>query len=65
MTEEEFEEYQESHAGYCTTCQAWTHDCCEPDAREYECPECGKPTCFGADEAMLQGFVEISEEEQE
>jgi len=40
-------------SGWCTDCEDWTHDCCEPDAREYECPVCENKTCFGAEECLL------------
>ena len=54
----EFEEIQEhildeDYSGWCTNCKEWTHDFCEPDARNYECPVCNKPTCFGAMELLF------------
>jgi Zn finger protein HypA/HybF involved in hydrogenase expression len=44
---------EDSMEGWCTNCRAWTHDCCEPDAHEYECPECGKNTVFAAEEILI------------
>ncbi len=38
--------------GFCTACGA-DHDECEPDARNYECYECGKKAVFGAAELAL------------
>lgn len=32
---------------------------CEPDARGYECPECGKNKLYGLEEAMMMGSLEI------
>jgi len=44
--------------GWCTTCEEWTHDYCEPDAREYKCPACRNKTCYGAEELLIMGLVE-------
>lgn len=38
--------------GFCIACGA-DHDACEPDARNYECPSCGRPTVFGASELLM------------
>jgi hypothetical protein len=57
-TIEEFEEARDSNQGYCLNCKEWTHDCCEPDARGYECPECGKHQVFGAEELLMMGLVQ-------
>ncbi len=40
------------HPGFCVACGA-DHDGCEPDAREYECYECGEHKVYGAEELML------------
>ena len=42
----------DDHMGFCLVCGA---DCagCEPDAREYECPDCAQPTVYGAEECLL------------
>jgi hypothetical protein len=29
---------------------------CEPDARNYKCEACGKPSVFGAEEILLMGY---------
>lgn len=57
-TIEEIEEHvnDDDHAGWCTNCGEWTHDCCEPDAHHYECPVCEQKTCFGAEECIIQGL---------
>jgi Zn finger protein HypA/HybF involved in hydrogenase expression len=56
-TLKEIIEEQENYGGWCTYCEAWTHDCCEPDARKYECPKCGNNTVFGAEELLIMGLV--------
>jgi len=38
--------------GVCTACGAET-DGCEPDARNYECDDCGEREVFGAEELLL------------
>lgn len=41
--------------GFCIACGA-DHDACEPDAREYECYECGKRSVYGAAEIAMMKF---------
>jgi hypothetical protein len=41
MTQERFLEERAAGYGYCLACNA-QRDCCEPDAENYECEECGK-----------------------
>lgn len=38
--------------GFCIACGA-DHDECEPDARNYECYECGERKVFGAEELLM------------
>jgi hypothetical protein len=60
------QEHIENDDGYCTKCKAWTNfGSCEPDARQYECEECGHSTVYGAEEALLMGLVDGSEEEDD
>jgi hypothetical protein len=40
--------------GLCLNC-GYEQDCCEPDACEYECEECGKNTVYGAAEIVMMG----------
>jgi predicted amidophosphoribosyltransferase len=39
--------------GFCKRCGADAEDC-EPDARNYDCENCGEPQVFGADELLLE-----------
>jgi predicted RNA-binding Zn-ribbon protein involved in translation (DUF1610 family) len=32
---------------------------CEPDARNYTCPDCGEGQLFGLEEALMMGCLEI------
>ena len=38
--------------GFCIACGA-DADGCEPDARGYECEECGEPRVYGAEELLM------------
>lgn len=42
--------------GFCTSCGAEA-DQCEPDAREYECEECGENTVYGAEELYFEKYA--------
>ena len=53
---EQIEEAMDDQCGFCTACGA-EKDCCEPDAREYECDECGERAVFGAEELVLMDKV--------
>lgn len=57
ISEEDFQEAQEDHMGWCANCKEFTRDCCEPDASEYDCPECGNNTVYGAEEALFMGLI--------
>jgi hypothetical protein len=41
-----------SNLGICHTC-GHEQDGCEPDARNYECEECGEHKVFGAEETLM------------
>lgn len=60
---ESFLQASEEYEGFCTTCGDFTRGECEPDGREYECPDCGERTVYGAEEAMMMGLLEISHED--
>ena len=42
----------DDNLGFCVRCGA-EHGGCEPDARKYECEECGAPTVYGAEELLF------------
>lgn len=54
---EMIEEAMEDYIGFCTACGA-AKDCCEPDAREYECDDCGQFKVYGAEELLIMGLVD-------
>lgn len=53
---QDIEEAMEAQSGFCTNCGA-ERDCCEPDAREYDCEECGENKVYGAEELIFMGLV--------
>ena len=62
MSSEEYLDHDDNMDGLCLNCLEWTDGGCEPDARYYECESCGQPKVHGAQEAMMMGMIEISEE---
>ncbi len=60
VSEADYVNYRESYMGFCIECKAWTRDSTEPDAQEYECPECGEFAVVGAEDALMMGYVEFS-----
>jgi len=66
MSEEEYENYEEEMVGLCLACGE-ERECCEPDASEYKCEECGKRKVYGVPNLLIMGVVDIvdwSEEDQ-
>lgn len=57
ISKEELDNAIENNIGYCTYCQKFTNSCVEPDASKYKCEECGLYTVYGAEEAILWGFI--------
>ena len=49
-------EASEGYEGFCVDCKEWTRSMCEPDARDYDCPDCEGKTVIGADEVLLNGW---------
>lgn len=56
FTLEQIEEAMGEYIGFCTNCGA-ERECCEPDARNYSCEECGQNEVFGAEELCIMGLV--------
>jgi len=64
LAQEEYQELQDSNGGFCIKCGSETYGI-EPDAHEYECEECGEKGVYGAEELMMMGLINITEEEEE
>ena len=56
FTMEEILEADDQQCGFCISCGS-EQDCCEPDAREYKCEECGQRSVYGAEELVVMGRV--------
>lgn len=65
MTEETYHMHNDSNDGGCLACGAIKDGGCEPDARNYECEECGKMQVFGIEELMICDRIELIETEEE
>lgn len=60
-TEAAFRLLAEEDGGYCLGCHAEAYRI-EPDAREYDCEDCGAPMVYGAEELLLMGEIQFREE---
>jgi Zn finger protein HypA/HybF involved in hydrogenase expression len=61
VASEEFNQAVNDYQGWCSTCHEFTRDMTEPDARGYDCPECGEDTVCGAEEALVEGLIEVGD----
>ena len=57
FTLEQIESAMEDQGGFCIACGAEAYGV-EPDARGYECEDCGARKVYGAEELALMGLVE-------
>lgn len=64
-TQHEMECAIDEYLGYCINCGEFTNANVEPDARRYECEGCGLRTVYGAEEAMLNGWVVENKEKKD
>lgn len=62
-SEADYQYATDNYEGWCLNCQSFTRDACEPDARKYPCPECDLRTVYGAEEALMMGAIELTEED--
>ena len=46
----------DENIGFCIECGA-ERECCEPDARKYQCEECGECAVYGAQEILIMGLI--------
>jgi hypothetical protein len=53
---EEIEQADNEMQGFCIVC-GHLQDGCEPDARKYQCDECGERRVYGAAELAIMGLV--------
>jgi len=59
MTDSEYSELQSEDPGFCIQCGGETFGV-EPDARCYECDECGERSAYGMEELLIMGRISIT-----
>jgi len=59
MTNDEFRRLRESYDGICVKCGDVSEDV-EPDARDYECPDCGSESVCGIEALLIDGLIELT-----
>ena len=59
FSKEEYLSLRFRYIGICLTCGEKRNGI-EPDARQYECKECGEKQVYGIEEALLDGVIEIT-----
>lgn len=64
LTESQYRDLVSDQMGICLACKT-TRGCCEPDAREYECEECGKHKVYGTEECLLMGSIELVDKDSD
>ena len=57
LDESDVVDAMENHVGWCTFCHDFTRPYTEPDAEDYDCPECGHNTVMGAENALFEGII--------
>ncbi len=55
-------EIENDNLGLCIKCHEIA-DCCEPDARNYECDACGAKAVYGLEELIVMGYDILADEE--
>jgi predicted RNA-binding Zn-ribbon protein involved in translation (DUF1610 family) len=53
---DDLERLMNEDGGYCLSCGAEVPDGLEPDARGYDCEECGEPKVYAAEEIIQMGL---------
>lgn len=61
MPEAEYHSLADQYLGMCLCCSEITGTV-EPDAEGYHCTYCGQMAVMGAEQALLEGIIELSEE---
>ena len=61
ISEDHFCELSDDNGGFCVECGEEAYGV-EPDARAYECECCGESGVYGAEELLIMGQIQFSEE---
>ena len=58
MTWSEYQQSRNDNMGICRAC-GYEQSGCEPDARGYECEQCGQKAVYGTEELLMMGKLEV------
>lgn len=58
LSEEEYKDLASDNGGYCLKCGEEAYGV-EPDARRYECEECGERGVYGIGELLMMGQIQF------
>lgn len=61
VSEAEYAELSENYGGFCIECRDEAYGV-EPDARRYRCESCGAFAVFGAEELLIRGLIQFTDE---
>jgi len=64
MTEAEYLAHCNCSNGLCTECEEIQEGGVEPDAEEYECEACKAHAVMGMEQALLNGHIDITDDEE-
>jgi hypothetical protein len=59
VTKQAYQDATENYMGWCPNCKDFTREGTEPDAEQYDCPECEENCVVGAEDALLMGLFDI------
>jgi hypothetical protein len=60
VTPADFDQLRAEDCGLCLACGAIQYGC-GPDARSYECEDCGEPQVYGIEEAFVMGSLAVDD----
>jgi len=59
ITESRYSEARSSYEGWCVECLEFTRSQTEPDAQDYDCPQCEEDTVIGAENLLYMDEIAI------
>ena len=59
ITESRYSEARSTYEGWCVECLEFTRSQTEPDAEDYDCPQCEENTVIGADNLLYMDEIAI------
>lgn len=65
ISKEDYLDATSDYLGWCPNCQAFTTTDVEPDAEFYTCMDCEEEVVMGAENALIDGLIEIDENDED